>query len=102
MTKKTITRLDIAKSISQQTGLKLRESSKHVDSIIRMICDGLDDGKEIKITNFGTFKRLSKSQRIGRVPKTGQEIIIPPRYTATFYASNSFKSRLYKKANKPK
>jgi integration host factor subunit alpha len=48
----------------------------------------------VKISSFGTFQVRSKRQRIGRNPKTGEEVPILPRRVLTFRASNVLKERI--------
>ena len=50
----------------------------------------------VKISSFGTFQVRSKRQRIGRNPKTGEEVPILPRRVLTFRASNVLKERINK------
>ena len=48
----------------------------------------------MKISSFGTFVVRKKSERIGRNPKTGEEVPISARSVVTFRASNVLKSKV--------
>ena len=54
----------------------------------------LIQGDDVKISSFGTFVVRQKKERIGRNPKTGQEVPITARSVVTFRASNVLKSKV--------
>ena len=56
--------------------------------------DALVAGETVKISSFGTFSVRAKSQRIGRNPKTGEEVPILPRKVLTFRPSHLMKDRV--------
>lgn len=57
-----------------------------IDGFLKAISDGLASGEEVKIIGFGTFSVKHKKGRIGRNPKTGEEIAIPRKTVASFKA----------------
>jgi len=56
--------------------------------------DALVDGGQVKISSFGTFSVRAKSERIGRNPKTGEEVPITPRRVLSFRPSHLMKERV--------
>ncbi len=48
----------------------------------------------MKLSSFGSFGIRSKGQRVGRNPKTGQEVPITPRRVLVFRPSNIMKQRI--------
>ena len=94
MTAGTLTRADIAAKINQQIGLSRNESAAIVESILDHMSDALADGQNVKISGFGTFVLRDKAQRIGRNPKTGEEMPISARRVVTFHASQKLKSQV--------
>jgi DNA-binding protein HU-beta len=52
----------------------------------------LEEGNDIRITNFGSFRRRHNAARAGRNPKTGEALMIPARTTLAFTASSSMKT----------
>ena len=90
--KKTLTRNDIIEAISQNVGLSLSDSSAIIEEIFELIMNELGQGKDVKISSFGTFSVRHKKQRIGRNPKTGIEAPIIARNVVTFSSSNILKS----------
>lgn len=90
----TITRADLANSIYQELGLSHAESGEIVDAVIEEVVLGLLAGEQVKLSSFGTFKVRNKKQRIGRNPKTKQEVPISARRVVTFHSSNILTKRI--------
>ena len=91
---KTVTRAQLSEAVYQEVGLSRNESAELVESVLREISDALTKGEAVKISSFGSFSVRQKGQRIGRNPKTGQEVPILPRRVLVFRASNVLKSRI--------
>ena len=78
-TNQTITRADLSQAVYEQVGLSRNESADLVETVLEEVCRALERGEMVKISSFGTFQVRSKRQRIGRNPKTGEEVPILPR-----------------------
>ncbi len=76
----------------QEVGLSRNESSDLVETILSEVVEALARGESVKISSFGSFTVRDKGQRVGRNPKTGQEVPILPRRVLVFRASNVLKS----------
>ena len=85
--KTNITRDDIAETIHTEFGLSKKDCLEMVHDIIEIIISGLDQNGIVKIHNFGTFKLKRKKSRIGRNPKTKEEVIIKERNVISFKPS---------------
>lgn len=94
MSGKTLTRADLAEAVFQMVGLPRNESAEIVELVLREIASSLESGKTVKLSSFGSFGIRDKGQRIGRNPKTGQEVPITPRRVLVFRASNIMKQRI--------
>ncbi|MDA9008929.1 integration host factor subunit alpha [Alphaproteobacteria bacterium] len=94
MAGETLTRADLAEVVYEEVGLSRNESSELVESILSMISTSLIEGDSVKISSFGTFAVRQKSERIGRNPKTGDEVPISPRRVLTFKASQILKQKI--------
>jgi integration host factor subunit alpha len=88
---KTVTRAQLSEAVYQEVGLSRNESADLVESVLKEISDTLTRGEPVKISSFGSFAVRQKGQRIGRNPKTGQEVPILPRRVLVFRASNVLK-----------
>src|SRR5207248_11060999 len=90
----TITRAQLTEAVYQEVGLSRNESAELVESVIAEISDALERGEMVKISSFGSFAVRQKGQRIGRNPKTGQEVPISPRRVLVFRASHALKHQI--------
>jgi integration host factor subunit alpha len=91
MSGKTLTRADLAEAVFQKVGLPRNESAELVEHVLREIVSSLERGDTVKLSSFGSFGIRDKGERIGRNPKTGQEVPITPRRVLVFRASNIMK-----------
>ena len=82
-----ITRENISDFINNEFGLAKKDCDDIVNELIEQIIEGLIKHKIFKIHNFGTFKIKQKKSRIGRNPKTKEEVIIQERNVITFIPS---------------
>ena len=94
MEKTATTRSTLSEAVYRNVGLSRNESSALVDSVFNEISKSLIDGKDVKISSFGTFIVRNKKERIGRNPKTGEEVAITARQVVTFRSSNVLKSEV--------
>ena len=94
---KTTTRSTLSEAVFKNVGLSRNESATLVDSVFGEILKSLINGNDVKISSFGTFVVRQKKERIGRNPKTGQEVPITARSVVTFRASNVLKSKVNSK-----
>jgi integration host factor subunit alpha len=94
MAGKTVTRAQLAEAVYQEVGLSRSESAALVDAILDEIADSLMKDGAVKISSFGTFSVRQKGQRLGRNPKTGEEVPILPRRVLVFRASQVLKDRI--------
>ncbi len=94
MSESTLTRMDLSEAVFREVGLSRNESADLVESVLKHISDALVAGESVKISSFGTFSIRDKKERIGRNPKTGEEVPIAPRRVLTFRPSHLMKERV--------
>src|SRR6202008_677201 len=90
----TVTRAQLSEAVYQEVGLSRNESADLVETVLKEIADALARGENVKISSFGSCFVRSKGQRIGRNPKTGEEVPINPRRVLVFRASHVLKDRV--------
>ncbi|MGI4878744.1 MAG: integration host factor subunit alpha [Janthinobacterium lividum] len=90
----SITRADLCEAVHKEIGLSRAESSGLVEQVLDEICRTLVSGDNVKVSSFGSFVLRNKGQRIGRNPKTGQEVPIEPRTVLTFRPSQLLRERI--------
>ncbi|MDX9714293.1 MAG: integration host factor subunit alpha [Dissulfurispiraceae bacterium] len=86
-----MTKADIVNNVFEKVGLPRNEAQELVETVFESIKQTLMAGESIKISGFGTFSVRKKNARIGRNPKTKQEVEITPRRVVTFKASDQLK-----------
>ncbi|MBV9829616.1 MAG: integration host factor subunit alpha [Alphaproteobacteria bacterium] len=94
MAGQTVTRAQLTEAVYQEVGLSRNESAELVESVIAEIAGALERGEIVKISSFGSFSVRKKGQRVGRNPKTGQEVPISPRRVLVFRASHTLKDQI--------
>ncbi|MDO6727416.1 MAG: integration host factor subunit alpha [Cognatishimia sp.] len=94
MSDKTLTRMDLSEAVFREVGLSRNDSAQLVESVLAHMSDSLVKGEQVKISSFGTFSVREKAARVGRNPKTGQEVPINPRRVLTFRPSHLMKDRV--------
>lgn len=91
---KTLTRADLAEAVVRKVGLPRNESQDMVERVLGEISQSLAGGEPVKLSSFGSFGIRQKGERIGRNPKTGQEVPITPRRVLVFRPSTIMKDRI--------
>lgn len=94
MTQKTVTRADLTDLVHQNLGISRNESAMFVEQVLEEMISALERGEEVKLSSFGTLSVRSKKERMGRNPKTGEEVPITPRRVITFRASHVLKEAI--------
>lgn len=89
---KTVTRMDLSEAVYQRVGLSRTESSELVEMVLDTICERVVLGETVKLSSFGSFVVRKKNERVGRNPKTGEEVPITPRRVMVFKPSNVLKT----------
>jgi integration host factor subunit alpha len=94
MSKPTLTRADLSEAVYQDIGLSRSESAQLVEQVLDTMSDAIVEGQNVKVSSFGSFIIRKKGGRIGRNPKTGQEVPIEPRRVLTFRPSQILRDRI--------
>ncbi len=86
MTNINLKKKDIVKDLSKKIGFSSNYSKKIIDDLIHIILINIKTGN-FNLKDIGTFKIISKKERLGRNPKTKKEYIISKRKSVTFTPS---------------
>ena len=90
----TLTRAQLSEAVYQEVGLSRNESAELVETVLNEIVEALVRGEMVKISSFGSFAVRGKGKRVGRNPKTGEEVPIEPRQVLVFRASHVLKEQI--------
>lgn len=94
MSDKTITRAQLSEAVYQEVGLSRNESADLLEMVLDEMSQALVRGEAVKLSSFGSFSVRDKGQRIGRNPKTGEEVPILSRKVLVFRPSQLLKARV--------
>ncbi|QOK96778.1 HU family DNA-binding protein [Ralstonia pseudosolanacearum] len=78
--------------IADQAGLKKTDANRALDAVLDGIKSTLADGGTVSLTGFGSFSVGARPARIGRNPKTGEEVEIAASHVVKFKAGSDLKA----------
>lgn len=87
----TMTKADLVEEVIRATELPRKESETIVETIFESIIQALQTGDKIEIRGFGSFRTRQRRGRIGRNPKTGAKVEVPPKRIPFFKPSKELK-----------
>jgi integration host factor subunit alpha len=87
----SLTRDKLALIISEKMGFRVSTARKFVDLTLARMSDGVIHDEKLMLSNFGTFHVHAKKERIGRNPRTGEEVMITPRRVVSFKQAQGLK-----------
>jgi integration host factor subunit alpha len=90
----TTTKASLIEEVFQKVGLTKKTSVNIIETVFEIMKDKLGTGEKITISGFGNFVVREKGPRIGRNPKTGEEMVITPRRVLTFKLSQMLKREM--------
>lgn len=82
-----LNKAQLAEGVADQTGLTLDEAYLAVTAVLDVITETVTTGRDVSITNFGTFRHVVDGQRTARNPQTGEPVLVPARPTMRFRAA---------------
>jgi len=91
MSQINLTRKDLINSVYMQIGFSKNISENLIDDFFKIITENIKKEEKLKLSKFGTFSIRNKKSRIGRNPKTKEEIIISDRDVVLFKPAKEFK-----------
>ena len=87
-----MTKADIARKMATGTGLTQQEATAAVEAFLRIITQALLEGERVELRGFGTFSSSDRAPRIGRNPRTREQVRIPARRSTTFKATKRLRT----------
>ena len=90
----TMTKAGIVNDVYERVGVTKKEAADYVNAVFDAMKDTLSEGEDVKISGFGKFEVRQKGERVGRNPRTGEEIMIPERKVPRFKVSQVLKDEL--------
>jgi integration host factor subunit beta len=91
MAESTVTKADLVEEVSQATQMTRNDAEETVETIFESIISALQKGDKIEIRGFGSFRTRQRRARVGRNPKTGARVEVPPKRVPFFKPSRELK-----------
>jgi len=82
-----MTKADLVEEISRVVEITRREAEVVAETILESVVNAMRDGDGVEIRGFGSFRTRQRAGRIGRNPKTGESVEVPPKTIAYFKPS---------------
>ena len=82
--------------VAENAGLTKKDAERVVNASIDAITSALVKGEKVQLSGFGTFETKTREARIGRNPRTKEEIHIPATRVPDFKASKALKDTVAK------
>ena len=87
---------ELVAAVAEKAALSKKDSEKAVNAVVEAITGALVAGEKVQVVGFGSFETKKRDARIGRNPKTKEEIKIPASRVATFKAGKALKDAVAK------
>ena len=90
----TLTKTKVIEQIMTSNGLTRKQSSESVETLLEIIKNTLESGEDVLISGFGKFCVKQKTERKGRNPATGDDMMLTSRKVVTFKCSGRLRERV--------
>ena len=87
---------ELVASIAERSGLSRKDSEKALNATFDAITDALEAGEKVQLVGFGVFDVKERAARVGRNPRTKEEITIAASRTPVFKAGKALKDTVNK------
>lgn len=88
----------LTQTVATMTGLTQKDTGKVIDAITETITTALSEGDKVQIVGFGAFSVKERADRIGRNPRTKEDVMIPATKTSVFKPGKQLKDMVAKNA----
>lgn len=83
-------------AVAEAASISKKDAETAVSAVIASITESLANGEKVQIAGFGTFEVRERGERVGRDPRTSQEITIPASKAPAFKAGRALKDAVNK------
>jgi integration host factor subunit beta len=86
-----MTKADLIEEVSRVVELTRKESEVIVETIFDSVVSSLRSGDKVEIRGFGSFRTRERKGRVGRNPKSGDKVEVPPKTIPFFKPSKELR-----------
>jgi DNA-binding protein HU-beta len=87
---------ELIAAVAEKTGLTKKDAERVVSATFETVTETLKKGDKVSVSGFGIFEVKTREARIGRNPRTKEEIKIPATKLPAFKASKTLKDLIAK------
>ena len=87
---------ELINAVAEKAGLSKKDTEAAITAAIAVITENLAQNEKIQLVGFGSFEVKARAERIGRNPKTKEQIKIPASKTPVFKAGKALKDAVAK------
>ena len=87
-------KMELISAIAEKAELSKKDAEKALTAVVESISEALQTGDKVQLIGFGSFEVKNRDARIGRNPKTKEEIRIPASKTPVFKAGKALKDKV--------
>lgn len=91
-----MTKTELINAVAEKAGISKKDADKAVNAVFESVAEALAGGDKVQIVGFGSFEVKPRSERVGRNPRTKEEIVIPASKLPVFKAGKSLKEQVAK------
>jgi integration host factor subunit beta len=74
-----MTKAELVEQVASSAELTKKHAEMIVNTVFDSIVESLRDGEKIELRGFGSFRIRHRGSRVGRNPKTGATVHVPPK-----------------------
>ena len=93
-----MTKADLINIVAKRLDITQGQSGIIVEAALKSVVNALQNGQEVEIRGFGSFRFRNRAPRKGRNPKTGEKVDVPPKKIPYFKMGKELKALLNGKA----
>ena len=87
---------ELINAVAEKAGLSKKDTEAAITAAIAVITENLAQDKKVQLVGFGSFEVKARAERIGRNPKTKEQIKIPASKMPVFKAGKALKDAVAK------
>jgi len=89
-----LTKANLVEEVARAAQVTKKQAEEIVQTVFATIVDSLHAGRKVELRGFGSFRIRSRGARLGRNPKTGERVEVPPKLIPYFKPGKELKEQL--------
>lgn len=91
-----MTKADFIASVAEKAGLSKKDAAAAIAAVTASIAEAVAEGEKVSLVGFGTFEVSERAERLGRNPRTNEQVTIPASKSVKFKAGKALKDAVNK------